>query len=239
MTFTPASSASLAAFVAINLGVVGAIVAGVALASRRAGPAVYVGAAIVGWIAIVSIVVASGAVRARPMPMVPIVVGASLIVAAAFALSPVGRRLATLPLGMLVAFQSFRLPLELVLHAWARGHTIPETMTWTGQNLDVVTGLLAAVVAPVLLARRADASRLSRAIAWMFNAVGIALLLNVLRVATMSSPLPFAWPVEPPLQLAFYLPYAWIVPVCVGGALAGHVVLTRALLRPTSAEAAR
>ncbi len=42
-----------------------------------------------------------------------------------------------------------------------------------------------------------------------------------------SSPLP----VEPPLVLAFHLPNALIVPVCVGGALFGHVALTRALLR--------
>jgi hypothetical protein len=45
----------------------------------------------------------------------------------------------------------------------------------------------------------------------------------------MSSPLPFAWGVKPPLQLALYLPYAWIVPICVDGALFGHIVLTRAL----------
>jgi hypothetical protein len=37
--------------------------------------------------------------------------------------------------------------------------------------------------------------------------------------------------VTPPLLLALHLPYAWIGPVCVGGALAGHIVLTRALLR--------
>ncbi len=41
--------------------------------------------------------------------------------------------------------------------------------------------------------------------------LGICLLLNVSRVAIMSSPVPF-------------------VPVCVGGALAGHVILTRRLV---------
>lgn len=49
-----------------------------------------------------------------------------------------------------------------------------------------------------------------------------------MRVAIMSSPLPFAWgPQPPPLLLALHLPYALIGPVCVGGALFGHVVLTR------------
>jgi hypothetical protein len=41
---------------------------------------------------------------------------------------------------------------------------------------------------------------------------------------------PFGWNVSPPLVLAMHLPYAWIVPICVAGALCGHVVLTRALL---------
>ena len=34
-----------------------------------------------------------------------------------------------------------------------------------------------------------------------------------------------------PLLLPAHLPYAWIVPVCVAGALTGHIVLTRALMR--------
>jgi hypothetical protein len=56
----------------------------------------------------------------------------------------------------------------------------------------------------------------------------------------MSSPLPFAWKdVDPPLQLALHLPYALIVTVCVAGALAGHVVLTRALLRNLLVERVR
>ena len=58
-----------------------------------------------------------------------------------------------------------------------------------------------------------------------------ALLLNVLRVALLSTPGPFfSYTDAPPLLLAFHFPTGWIVPVCVGGALAGHVVLTRALL---------
>jgi hypothetical protein len=62
------------------------------------------------------------------------------------------------------------------------------------------------------------------------NLVGIVLLVNVARVALLSSPVPFGWGVEPPLVLALHLPYALIGPVCVSGALLGHVVLTRALV---------
>lgn len=57
------------------------------------------------------------------------------------------------------------------------------------------------------------------------------LLVNVMRVAVLSSPVSFGWPVEPRLDLIFYIPYALIIPVCIGGALIGHIALTRALLR--------
>ena len=70
-----------------------------------------------------------------------------------------------------------------------------------------------------------------RGIAWGANVVGLLLLLNVMRVAILSSPFPFGWGQQPPLLLAWHLPYALIGPECVGGALFGHLVLTRALLR--------
>ena len=140
----------------------------------------------------------------------------------ALALSSVGRKLAIgIPLSFLVLFQGFRLPLELILHGWAKQGIIPNTMTWTGSNFDIVIGALALGLAPFVGS--------AKILAWIFNAVGLVLLLNVMRVAVMSSPLPFAWQVNPPLQLAFHLPYALIIPVCIGGALFGHIVLTRAL----------
>ena len=46
----------------------------------------------------------------------------------------------------------------------------------------------------------------------------------------MSSPVPFGWQVDPPLELILFLPYAFIVPICVGGAALGHTLLTRKLL---------
>jgi hypothetical protein len=98
-------------------------------------------------------------------------------------------------------------------------------MTWDGSNWDVVSGILALVMAP--LAGR------SRAAAWTANAVGFGLLLNVIVDAARSSPGRLYSGVRPPLQLPFHLPYALILPVCIGGALIGHIALTRALLRRT------
>lgn len=143
-------------------------------------------------------------------------------------LSRLGGWLATAcPISLLLAFQGFRLPLELVLHSWVRQGVIPETMTWTGSNWDILSGAAALGLAPL--------SQRSKAAAWAGNIFGTVLLLNVGRVAVLSAPVPFGWhEVTPKLLLPYHLPYALIVPVCVGGALAGHIILTRALLHSNS-----
>jgi hypothetical protein len=235
LPFAQPSALSVFAFLSIVAFILAALLDGVYTASLRLGfPAlrrtvlVAVGTGL--WLMVLSFVVASGVVGRSPMPAVPLFLGASNVGGLLLALSPVGAWLARgLPLWALVGFQGFRLPLELVLHSWGEQGTIPMTMTWEGSNFDVITGLVSLVAAVVVRVYGSDDSR-GQAAAWIANVVGFVLLLNVGRVAVLSSPLPFAWDVSPPLQLAFYMPYALIGPVCVAGALAGHVVLTRALL---------
>lgn len=227
MMFRPADSPSVALFATMTALMIAFLV----VALRRAGASrrmfVCLGGGFVGFTAIVS----SGALADPPPPVLPIVFVSLLGGALAVALSSVGRRLsATSSLAMLVGFQAFRLPLELVLHHWADLGTIPGTMTWTGDNVDIIAGAVALIAAPF-------ANR-SRAIAWIAQVVGAVLLLNVLRVVVMSSPLPFAWGVDPPLQLLGHLPYAWIGPIFVAPALAGHVIAFRRLLASPPPERA-
>jgi hypothetical protein len=148
--------------------------------------------------------------------------------AVGLALSPVGKRLAaTVPVWALIAFHAFRLPLELVLHAWADQGVIPESMTWTGQNIDVLAGIGALVFAPLAWKWRPAA--------WVFALGGLGLLINVGRVAMLSVPTPFQRFGDPDLLVAMDVPTIWILPVAVCGALFAHVVLIRALLgQPTT-----
>jgi len=227
--FQAADLTSLTVFVGIIIYILAAVVLGVYTASVELGGPAKKRAAVVAvglilWLMFVSAVVGSGTLAASPMPRLLLFMAGSNLVAIALALSPIGGWLATgLAVRTLVAFQIFRLPLELVLHQWAESGTIPQTMTWSGYNFDIISGVFALAVTLF-----AGTNRLA---AWMFNIVGFSLLANVIRVAVMSLPLPFAWGTNPPLMLGFHLPYAWIVPICVGGAMAGHIVLTRALLK--------
>jgi hypothetical protein len=125
-----------------------------------------------------------------------------------------------------VLFQGFRLPLEIVLHSWARAGTIPVQMTWSGQNFDIVSGLLALAVGAAWLTRPKAT--------WLgvvAHIVGLALLLNVGRIVLLSLPTPLRAFEGAPLLLPFHVPYTWIVPFAVGAALFGHVVGLRAIRR--------
>jgi hypothetical protein len=228
--FTPASPGSVAAFLAVVVFVSAAIPVA-AFFGYRSAPgggrreAALTAAGLIAWILVVCVAVGSGAMERLPLQGLPFFFGAVLISGVWAGLSPLGGRIAAnVPLVALVGFHAFRLPLELVLHSWAGQGTIPETMTWDGQNWDIISGAVAIIVAPFAIR--------SRALAWGANIVGAVLLLNVIRVALLSSPIPIGWGQQPPLLLALHLPYALIAPVCVAGALAGHIVLTRALLLP-------
>ncbi len=177
------------------------------------------------WLGLLAALVGSGWVQAAPARL-PIFGAGVMLVSLAVGCSRLGKWLSSNPVAWLLAFQGFRLPLELVLHSWVEQGVIPSTMTWTGANWDILSGIVALGLAPFC--------RRSRAAAWVGNLVGFLLLLNVGRVAVLSAPVPFGWKdVTPKLELPLHLPYALIVPVCVGGALIGHLALTRALLRPT------
>lgn len=228
VNFLPASPGSVAAFNVILAMVIVAFHGGVYFVNRAdPGKArrLTMRTAVVAtaWLGLLSWLVGSGTLQRFPFAGIPFFFGAVLLASLAVGLSPLGGRLATgLPMSALVGFQSFRLPLELVLHSWSEQGTIPSSMTWNGQNWDIISGIMALAAIPFV-------HRL-RALAVVVNCVGFALLLNVIRVAVMSSPLPIGWNVSPPLLLALHLPYALIGPVCVSGALIGHIVLTRALI---------
>jgi hypothetical protein len=225
--FRAASLASLLAFLAVCGGVLTMFIWGVWTSARRdwGNPSrrtLPVAIGTILWLSAILLVVGSGWLEGDQRRV--LVFGAAMnAVSLGIGFSPVGRWLSSLPLAALVAFQGFRLPLELVLHSWAAQGVIPATMTWSGRNWDIVSGVLTLVAAPFC--------RRSRVVAWIANGVGLALLANVMRVAVMSSPVSFGWPVLPKLELIFHVPYALIVPVCIGGALIGHIALTRALLR--------
>ena len=225
--FQAASLTSLLIFLAICVGVVSAFIVGVWASAGRDSVrplqrTLPVAVGTVFWLASILLIVRSGWLQGDERRLL-LFGGAMNAVSLGLGLSPIGRWLSGLPLPALVAFQGFRLPLELVLHSWVLQGVIPATMTWSGRNWDIISGVVALIAAPFC----------QRSIVWPWiaNAVGLVLLANVARIAVLSSPVSFGWPVAPKLELIYHVPYALIIPVCIGGALIGHIALTRALLR--------
>lgn len=176
----------------------------------------------VGWAGLTALPTAVGLFTVdNAVPRLPLFLAALLVSSTAFAVAGPGRRLASTPLVALVAFQGFRLPLELVLHDWVAQGVVPPQMTWSSANIDIVSGIVALLAAP-FVAR-------SKALAWATQAVGIVLLLNVIRVVVQSFDTPLKQ-FDAPVLLALSVPEVWIATVCVCGAWVAHLVTVRALL---------
>lgn len=169
-------------------------------------------------------VVISGVVQVRFLPIAPLLLIFVLLCAVYIALSEIGKRVSDkISLKILTGAQGFRLPLEILLHHWVRLGTVPQTMTWNGQNYDIVSGVLCLFAMPFVVR--------SRTLTFSAHSISFLLLLNVIRVVVMSSPLPFSWHLDNPILLIAFFPYALIVPLFVGSALAFHLIAFRVMWR--------
>lgn len=137
--------------------------------------------------------------------------------------APVRSALQAMPAWWPVALQTFRLPLELILFAMFTNGLLPKQMTFEGQNLDVLTGLTAPLMAWLIATNRAP-----RGLVVVWNLFGTALLFNVLRVAITSfpGPLHLDWP-GAPLTVVATWPFVLIPAFCVPLAAWGHLATWR------------
>ncbi|MDB5857028.1 MAG: hypothetical protein JWQ76_717 [Ramlibacter sp.] len=148
------------------------------------------------------------------------------------AFSGFGARMARLPLAGLVGFQVFRVPLELVLHRLYAEGVIPVQMTYAGRNFDIVTGVLAALLAVWIWKGQAP-----RWLVLAWNLLGLVLLANVVTIAVLSTPVPFRqFMNEPANLLPSTFPYVWLPMFLVQAALFGHLLVFRAIRRGASSR---
>ena len=206
-----------------------AVAAGFVAAVRRSGGRTVPAAAVTAvWLTFTGGLAAARLLTFETPPtMLPVLAG-SLGLGVAIALGPVGRRLAALPIALLVGAQAFRIVVEILLHrAYAEG-LMPVQMSWSGRNFDIVTGAAALLLAPLLARQREEWSR-TLVLAW--NTLGLALLLNVVTVAILSAPTPMRrFMNEPANTWITQFPFVWLPAVMVVTALAGHLVIFRRLL---------
>ncbi len=223
------------AFVIIPVLLVLQLAAAVSYASRRldepdaARRSAVIGTLVVAaiWMALTWMAADSGVLlqwEATPPPFALLVL-AIVGLAATIAFTPYGTRLVLgLPLWTLIAIQGFRLPLELAMHGMYDRGIMPVQMSYSGRNFDIVSGITAMVLAWLVATGRAG-----RRLALAWNILGLALLLNIVGVAILSTP---RFQFFGPDRLNVWVmhpPFVWLPAVMVLAALAGHLLIFRAL----------
>jgi hypothetical protein len=220
-----ASTAAVVVFLATVIAVALAFVLGLraTMPTRWWLVALIVG---VGWLAIPGVLARSHLIdRYDPLPAPALIVVAVLTLATtALGFSSVGKRFAEgLPLAALVGFQVFRVPVEWTLHRLYLDGVVPVQMTYSGRNFDIVSGATAGLLALWLASGRRSWRTV---LAW--NVLGSALLANIVTIAVLSTPVPFAQFAEHH-RLPSTFPFVWLPTFLVQAALFGHLVVFRAL----------
>jgi hypothetical protein len=182
------------------------------------------------WLAATAILAAQGRLAdwsTLPPPMIKLVATAGLLTFF-YAFSRIGWRLVNgLSVASLVGFQVFRVPVELVLLWLYRAGVVPVQMTFEGLNFDVLSGVSAPLVAWLVAT-----NRLATRGVFLWNLVGLGLLINIVTIAILSTPLPFrVFLNEPANTFITQAPYVWLPVFLVQAALFGHLLVFRRLWR--------
>jgi hypothetical protein len=230
--------------VAWNLAITAALAVALPLARRRAGRRLGESAESLGratartalgmaaWLALTGGLAYAGVLShwERMPPPILWLLAASVALVIALALGSFGRTLASgLPLWALVGYQAFRVVVEVMLHRAYEQGVIGVQMTWSGRNLDVVTGL-SALFLGAWLWRRGEKRPAPRAVLWIWNVMGLGLLANIVTVAILSMPTRLRAFDGPPNSFVAEFPFVWLPTVMVTAALFGHLLLARRLV---------
>ena len=221
-------------FVAIVVGMLVLVLWGAARAAWRVGPGAVrgvrlAGMALVGWLALTGMLAERGFFddfQSLPPRFLPLL-GLPLLTLLALTFSRrIAPLLAALPPAWPVAAQTFRIPVEIVLWRLAVAGVIPELLSFTGRNVDILVGLTAPVVAYACFVRRAWPAR----VAVWWNWAGIVILLNVVVHAQLSAPTPWRiFETDPPTTFIADWPYIWLPDFLVPVAWLLHAVSLRQL----------
>ena len=131
-----------------------------------------------------------------------------------------------LDLKTLTILHVVRIPVELVLYGLFLEEAIPELMTFSGRNFDILAGITAPFVYYFGYIKRV----LSRKFILIWNVLCLALLLNIVLNAILSAPLPFQqFAFEQPNLAILYLPFVWLPAVVVPIVMLSHLIAIKRL----------
>lgn len=132
-----------------------------------------------------------------------------------------------LPLSLLTLLHIVRVPVELILYGLYIHQQIPQLMTFTGRNYDILAGLTAPLITYYVFGQK------QMGIRWLllWNFLALGLVLTIVIQAFLSAPLPFQqMAFEQPNVGILKAPYIWLPGFIVPVVLFSHVVAIQRLL---------
>lgn len=127
---------------------------------------------------------------------------------------------------ILTILHSVRLLTALVFYWLFLNRAVPHLLTAGGRNADVLAGLTAPLIYYFGYVRKS----LSQRIIWIWNLIGLGLLLNLVVQAILSGPFPFQQFAFDQPDIAFlYFPFVWMPCCVVPLLLLSHLAVLRQL----------
>jgi hypothetical protein len=134
----------------------------------------------------------------------------------------------SLSLERLTYLNVIRIPVEMVLYGLFVAKTIPELMTFSGINFDILAGITAPIVGYFGFTK----PKISRRAILIWNFVCLGLLLNIVICAVLSTPSPIQkLAFDQPNIAILNFPFSWLPTVIVPIVLLGHLTAIRQLLK--------
>lgn len=126
-----------------------------------------------------------------------------------------------LDIKMLTLLHIIRIPIELVLYWLFLHKSIPELMTFSGRNFDILAGITAPFVYYFGYIHKIASPKFL--LGW--NLVSLSLLLFIIINAILSFPFPFQqFAFDQPNVALLYFPFVWLVSIVVPIVLFSHLV---------------
>lgn len=133
--------------------------------------------------------------------------------------------LKTIPEAFIIKLQSFRFFVELLLWSLFARDLVPVQMTFEGRNFDILVGISAPIVAWLI-----QKKKISHTFLVIWNLAGLALLLNIVVIAIVSTPSPVRlFMNEPANVIVTEFPVSWLPGLLVPLAYTLHFFSLRQL----------
>lgn len=178
------------------------------------------------WFAATGLLAAAGFFKVFGLPpRIPVVVILPVIATLIFSFTKRAKELLrAVPVHLLMMIQSFRIVVEIWLWYSLGQGIIPEQMTFEGRNFDILSGVLGLVAGWLVMNRGGG----WKAIAVVYNLVGLGLLLNIVIVAVLSFPGPTRYFMnEPANVIVADFPFIYLPAVLVVLAFVFHILSLR------------